>query len=317
MSFLISFLLIILSGLFSGLTLGFFSLNKTELERKARLNNKQAKKILSVRKNPNLLLCTLLIGNVAVNSALSIILGSLLNGLVAGIIATSLIVIFGEIFPQAVVSRFAMSIGSKSADLIKFFIILLYPLAAPLAWLLDKILGTETPTIWSRAELKEIIKFHEDSKISDLNTKEEQIILGALSFSKKKVKHIMTPKNQVLLLSEKTRITPRLLIKINQSGYSRIPVYRASANQITSILFVKDLLQKSGKRIDSIARKDKLIKTTPNTRIGTLLNTFAKKRIHIAPVIDSQKKFLGVITMEDIIEEVFRFEIQDESDPKT
>ncbi len=108
MDYFIVILLVVLSRIFSGLTLGFFSLNKDDLERKAELGDERAKKIYKLRKNGNLLLCTLLIGNVAVNSTLSIFLGSIVSGFTAGIMATALIVVFGEIVPQASFSRFAL-----------------------------------------------------------------------------------------------------------------------------------------------------------------------------------------------------------------
>jgi len=113
MTYLIVVFLVLFSALFSGLTLGFFSLNKDDLERKAELGDKQAKKVYKIRKNGNLLLCTLLIGNVAVNSTLSIFLGSLASGFMAGLIATALIVVFGEIIPQAAFSRYALTLGAQ------------------------------------------------------------------------------------------------------------------------------------------------------------------------------------------------------------
>ncbi len=100
MEYLIVLSLVILSGCFSGLTLGFFSLNLTGLKRKIKLGDVRAKKVYPIRKRGNLLLCTLLVGNVAVNSAAAIFLGEITSGLIAGIISTVLIVIFWEILPQ-------------------------------------------------------------------------------------------------------------------------------------------------------------------------------------------------------------------------
>ena len=136
MEYLIVTVLVLLSGAFSGLTLGFFSLNLTSLERKMNLGDRQAAKVYPIRKRGNLLLCTLLLGNVAVNSALSIFLGEIATGLVAGIIATSLIVVFGEIIPQAVFSRFALKLGANTVWLVRTFIFLMFPIAYPLSWML-------------------------------------------------------------------------------------------------------------------------------------------------------------------------------------
>ena len=95
MNYVIIILLLSLSAIFSGLTLGLFSLNVSELKRKIRLGDKKAEKVYKVRKNGNLLLCTLLIGNVAVNSTMAIFLGSIATGVVAGLISTGLILVFG------------------------------------------------------------------------------------------------------------------------------------------------------------------------------------------------------------------------------
>ncbi|MCK5211744.1 DUF21 domain-containing protein, partial [Candidatus Parcubacteria bacterium] len=180
MDIVIILILVGFSALFSGLTLGFFSLSKDDLERKTKLGDARAKKIYRVRKNGNLLLCTLLIGNVAINSALSIFLGSITSGFLAGITATGLIVIFGEIIPQATFSRYAFELGVRVVWIVRIFIFVLYPICWPLAWLLDKILGDEMPSVYSRKELIKIIEEHEQSGDSKLDEDEEKIIKGAL-----------------------------------------------------------------------------------------------------------------------------------------
>jgi metal transporter CNNM len=113
MTYIIITVLIFFSALFSGLTLGLMGLDKYELKRKVELGNADAQKVYPLRKQGNLLLTTLLVGNVAVNAALSIFLGSIASGLVAGVVATVLIVIFGEIIPQSVFSRFALKLGAR------------------------------------------------------------------------------------------------------------------------------------------------------------------------------------------------------------
>lgn len=134
MNFIILGVLLILSACFSGLNLGMMSLGPHDLKRKMQMGDKRAAKIYPIRKKGNLLLVTLLLGNVAVNAAIAIFMSSVASGLVAGIVSTLLITIFGEILPQAVFSRFALSIGSRIVWLVKIFIFILYPIAAPLAF---------------------------------------------------------------------------------------------------------------------------------------------------------------------------------------
>jgi len=153
MEYVITLLLIGFSALFSGLTLGLMGLDVHELKRKAKLGDKNAIKIYPIRKHGNLLLATLLLGNVGVNSALSVFLGSIATGVVAGIVATALIFLFGEIIPQAVISRHALKFGAQTTWLVWIFLALLFPLTYPIAWVLNKMLGSEMPTIYSKHEL--------------------------------------------------------------------------------------------------------------------------------------------------------------------
>lgn len=315
LNLLILILLVLLSGLFSGLTLGLLGLDKTELERKIKIGNKKAKKIYKIRKRGNLLLCTLLIGNVAVNSTIAIILGNITGGLIAGISSTALIVIFGEIVPQAVTSRYALTIGSKTVWVVQLFIFILYPICWPLSKILDKFLGEEMPTVWSRKELAEIIKHHEDSDASNLDSDEERILLGALSFSDKSAKEIMTPLSVIFMFEENEKLTPNILKKIRNSGFTRIPIYRRQKDNIVSILYAKKLIGlKKVKTIKSFIKKSKILEVYEDTTLDDLLNKLIKQKIHIAVIYDKDHVLLGIVTLEDIIEEVFKREIVDEDD---
>lgn len=139
--------LLVLSGLFSGLTLGLMSLDVNSLEiviSGGSDNDKiYAEKILPLRKKGNLLLCTLLLGNTLVNALIAILSASFTSGLVGALLSTAFIVVFGEITPQSVCSRYGLYIGSKTANIVRFFIILLYPVAFPISRVLDWALGQE------------------------------------------------------------------------------------------------------------------------------------------------------------------------------
>ncbi len=315
LTLLIVVLLVALSGLFSGLTLGLLGLDKTELERKIKIGNKKALKVYSVRKKGNLLLCTLLLGNVAVNSALAIFLGNIASGLMGGIVATGLIVIFGEIIPQATVSRYALDVGARTAWLVKVFIFVLYPICWPLSKLLDKVLGDEMPTVWSRKELAEIIKHHEDSTESELDSDEERIILGALSFSDKKIMDIITPRSVVFALEIDTPLNARMLNKIKRSGFTRIPIYEKDIDNVIGILYSKHLIG-MGKQdtVRRLSKERKLFRITLDKRLDTLLDQFIKKKIHIAVAFNEYNEFVGIVTLEDIVEEILKMEIVDEDD---
>lgn len=317
MEYIIVIGLVLLSGLFSGLTLGMFSLSVSALERKIKIGNKDAKKVYKVRKNGNLLLCTLLLGNVAVNSTVAIFLGSIASGVTAGFIATGLIVVFGEILPQSIFSRFALKLGALTWWVVRFFMIILFPVAGPLAFLLDKLLGKELPTIWNKKELKEIIKFHEDSPNSAIDQDEERILLGALTFSDKQARTVMTPRGVVYALEESKKVNQELLDDIRNKGFTRIPVYKNELDNIAGILYAKELIgisPETEKKVKDLYRKDQILKVQDTIYLDNLFNLFITRRIHIAFVYDQFGSFQGLVTLEDVVEEVLRTEIMDESD---
>lgn len=315
MDYVIVIFLVLLSGIFSGLTLGFFSLSKDDIFRKAELGDKRAKKIYSVRKNGNLLLTTLLIGNVAVNATLSIYLGSITSGFTAGLIATALIVIFGEIVPQASFSRYAMKIGGRLVWLTRIFIVIFLPVSWPIAWVLNKILGKEINNVYSKKELAKMIEEHEDSRASDIDADEERIIKGALSYSDKKVKDIMTPRISMFALQSNEVLTENVINRIYNAGHSRIPVYRESKDEINGILYVKDLIGEkcNGKRVGELAR-EKIIFVDSEKTLDNLLNDFKKTRQHLFVVLNEFGGVSGLVTVEDVLEEIIGSEILDEFD---
>ncbi|NQU77932.1 HlyC/CorC family transporter [Candidatus Falkowbacteria bacterium] len=315
MNYAIVIFLVLLSGLFSGLTLGLLSLDKNELKRKIALGDKKAKKVYSVRKRGNLLLCTLLLGNVGVNSTLAIFLGNIASGVVAGFAATGLIVIFGEIIPQATFARYALQVGAKTAWLVKFFMIILSPICWPIAWVLDKALGEEMQTVYSKKELMKIVQEHKSSKHSDVDADEEKIIEGALSYSDKTAEQIMTPRTVVFALDINTNLDKKTLTKIKNEGFTRIPVYKQSIDNAVGVLYVKDLINiKSGTKVKNIYEKEKAIEVQKEIKLDELLPLFIKSKTHLALVKDEYQGLEGVVTLEDLIEEILQQEIIDETD---
>lgn len=320
MEYLISLVLVLLSGLFSGLTLGLLSLDAQSLSRRAKHGDKDAAVIYPIRARGNLLLTTLLLGNVAVNTTLSIFLGSIASGLVAGVTATALIVVFGEIIPQAVISRYAIWFGARTIWFTKTVMVLCLPISWPMAKLLDYFLGSELPTTYSKMELMDIISEHEDSEHSAIDADEERILHGALQFSHMSVREVMTPASQVVSFDENQKLTDEFFTQVNESGFSRLPIYSGEVSNIIGILYVKDLIveDENISIIDTEEALDKKILTVKgNSFLDVVLSKMLKTRQHIAIVRNSSNKFIGVISLEDIIEEIIQQEIEDEDDEVT
>jgi len=318
-NYVIVVVLIALSGLFSGLTLGLMSLNPFTLKRKIKMGDAYAKRIYPLRKHGNLLLCTLLLGNVAVNSVLAVFLGSITAGVIAAIVSTGLIVIFGEIIPQAFYSRHAMKLGGQTAWLIYPFLYVLYPITKPLSMILDKALGGELPTIFSKKEFRLLVQeqkhLKKSQKKADISTDEFEIIEGGLEFSERIVKDVMTPRINVFFLEKETILNKKTLEEIHSQGHSRIPIFDKTRDKVIGILFAKDLIAidpDANTKITSVMRK-KINYINQNDRLDKVLDLFKKNRLHLLIAKDEFKGVAGIITLEDVLEEIVG-EIVDEYD---
>ncbi|CAG7815212.1 unnamed protein product [Allacma fusca] len=194
--------LLLLSGLFSGLNLGLMSLNKTDL--KIIINTgtveekKFASKIAPVRNHGNFLLCCLLFSNVLVNTTMTILIDNITTGFIAVVSSTMAIVCFGEIVPQAICSRHGLQAGAKTIYITKFFMLITFPLAYPMSKILDKILGEEIGSVYTRERLKELLKVTKDHH--GLENEEVGIISGALDMKTKTVRDVMTKLDCVFML---------------------------------------------------------------------------------------------------------------------
>lgn len=308
-NYIIVVFLLTLSALFSGLTLGLMSLGPYALQRKIKLGNLDAKKIYPLRKKGNQLLSTLLIGNIAVNSAIAVFLGSLTTGVVAGFISTALIVIFGEIVPQAVFARHALRFGARFAWLVYFFFYLFYPFTWPIAYALDKMLGKELPSVFTKREFflfLEQQKEFKDVKSSDIKEHEFSILQKGLTFSDKIVRDAMTPWNQTYYLTRSTRLSKVSRVDLHRQGCSRIPVYDTKEKKVIGILYVKDLV--SLPNLNDIP-VEKMMRPMVHyifdtDKLDKVLNLFKKNHIHLFIVVNATHKVVGIITLEDVLEEI-------------
>ncbi|KAK7059117.1 hypothetical protein VNI00_001742 [Paramarasmius palmivorus] len=224
--------LVLLSGLFAGLTLGYMSLDETQLNvlsiSGTPQQRKYAQKIIPIRKNGHLLLVTLLLANMIANESLPVILDSVLGGGVQSVvISTTLIVIFAEIIPQSLFTRHGLYLGAKMAGLTRCLIFFLGIISWPVAKLLEFALGPHHGIIYRRAELKELIAMHSSvgAHGGDLKTDTVTIIGATLDLQEKVVRQAMTPIKDVFMLSIDAKLDYELLKKICMTGHSRVPVY--------------------------------------------------------------------------------------------
>ncbi|XP_042589071.1 metal transporter CNNM4-like isoform X1 [Cyprinus carpio] len=322
--------LLVLSGMFSGLNLGLMALDPMELRIVQSCGTskekKYARKIEPIRSKGNYLLCSLLLGNVLVNTTLTILLDDLIgSGLGAVVASTVGIVIFGEIVPQALCSRHGLAVGANTIMLTKFFMLLTFPLSFPVSKLLDCILGQEIGTVYNREKLVEMLKVTEP--YNDLVKEELNIIQGALELRTKTVEDVMTPLSNCFLIHTDAVLDFNTMSEIMESGYTRIPVYDTERSNIVDILYVKDLAFVDPDDCTTLKTVTKFYNhpvhfVFHDTKLDAMLEEFKKGKSHLAIVQkvnnegegDPFYEVLGLVTLEDVIEEIIKSEILDESD---
>lgn len=309
-------LLVIASGICSGLNIALMSLKLDDLKRKAKLGDARASTMLPLRENSHLTLASILLTNVAVVSATSLVLSDQFNGLVAGILSTLLIVTFGEVIPQAIFVSRALSFCAFFAPLLRVMITLTYPVSKVLQLILDRILGKEAPALQSRHELGLLIGEHADNEESELDENEVEIIRGALKLSEKHVRDIMTPANRVYWLTPNDVIDAPKIDEIKLRGFSRIPVLNKERTAVYGVLLMKDLVDINFDERSYMVEELHLHGTRvvgSMTALDTLFHKFITARSHLMPV-EKDDRIVGIVTIEDMIEEIIGHEIEDESD---
>lgn len=234
-------ILVLLAAIFNGLNLGLMSLTVEELKLLMKTSDslrerKYAEKILPLRQNGNFLLCSILISTTLASSASTLLLDHLTDGILAGILSTIILCIISEVIPQSICSKYSLPIGSYSRNFTYLFLYLTSPISYPFSKIIDFVLGKELPTEFSREKIKELIKY---CKV--LKDKECKIIEGALNFKNKTVNDVMVKLDDVFMLEEDSKLDFNTMLCIHNSGYSRIPVYEKSRDQLIGWFHVKDL----------------------------------------------------------------------------
>lgn len=295
------------------------SLDLSELKRKAKLGNIQAQKVLPFRQTTHLTLAAILLTNVAAVSATSLFLESVLFGLIAGIVTTLLMVIFGEILPQAIFSRRALGYCARFSPLLRFMIITTYPISRPLQLLLDALFkGHNSQQLQTRHELGIMISEHLGHEESELDEDEVEIIRGALQLSEKRVSDIMLPIDSVYWLTPDMRLTLEKVAEIKHIGRSRIPVFNKKLTRCNGVLLMKDLVdldfEENGYRVSDLGLHPVQL-VGSKTALDTMLRKFIATSTHLIPVV-KEDKIAGIVTIEDLIEEIVGHEIQDETEKR-
>jgi CBS domain containing-hemolysin-like protein len=324
-SYLILVVLLMLSGVFSGSETALVSLSMARAEALYKEGRSGSHALYILKKDPSRMLITILIGNNVVNIAASAIatviatdyFGDSGPGIAVGVL-TIFILVFGEITPKSLATRFSERISLSIAPLIFGFMRLIYPLVWIFLqftnWVQSSTKAMDDPLI-TESEVITLIEHGEEEGVID--TGEREMIERIFSFNDLKAEDVMTPRRQVFRLEGK-RTLRDALPEILTEGYSRIPVYSDDPDEIVSVIILRDLIGIIAKgELDMEIGKlgQEPLFTSAITPIDELIRTLKNKSTHLAVVVDEHGAMVGVISLEDMLEELVG-EIYDESDEK-
>ncbi|MCX7768319.1 MAG: gliding motility-associated protein GldE [Flavobacteriales bacterium] len=325
---LFSVLLLMLSGFISGSEVAFFSIKPAHLEDPSKnLPDIAARRLRKLLDNPKLLLATLLTFNTFVNIALVVVSDPLFTGievqqgpasrlvLQVGLVSLA-ILLFGELIPKIFARRNPWPLAVAASFVFWPVVRFGGPLFQPLLWI-TRLLGPARslrPGGLSRSELSAAIEI---TGVAHMPTTESRILKGIIHFGDKEVSSIMTPRVHVIGPDYSMNF-PELLQFIKNNGFSRMPVFNSSPDAIMGILFIKDIIPhiNEGPNFDwhSLIREPFFV--PENMTALRLLREFQNRNLHMALVVDEHGGLSGLVTLEDIIEEVVG-EIEDEHDEKS
>ena len=322
-------LLLICSALISGAEVALFGLTQTDLNTIEEESTSRGKLIIKLLERPKKLLATILISNNAINIGIVLLFSSIGNTLFSEIdqvlfdfvsvrfvlevlVATFLILMFGEILPKIYANRNRIQFSGFMALPLKVFDFLLTPLSTPMrsaTIFLQEKLGRQKSNL-SVAHLSQALELTSEGD----TTKEEQKILeGIVSFGNTDTKQVMRPRIDIFALNEEMKF-PEVLEEIKKNGYSRIPVFAENMDAILGVLYVKDLLPYIDRKTFnwmSLIREPYFV--PENKKLDVLLLEFQEQKKHLAVVVDEYGGTSGIVTLEDIIEEIVG-DISDEFD---
>ncbi|PPD69043.1 hypothetical protein GOBAR_DD34080 [Gossypium barbadense] len=317
----VSCLLVLFAGIMSGLTLGLMSLGLVDLEILQRsgtiTEKKQAAVILPVLKKQHQLLVTLLLCNACAMEALPITLDKIFHPFVAVLLSVTFVLAFGEIIPQAICSRYGLSVGANFVWLVRILMIICYPIAysywkggfalskettsdvlsnaqcALAPWVLDAVLG-HSDALFRRAQLKALVSIHsqEAGKGGELTHDETTIISGALDLTEKTAEEAMTPIESTFSLDVNSKLDWESIGKILARGHSRIPVYAGNPKNIIGLLLVKSLLTvrpETETPVSAVSIR-RMPRVPAHMPLYDILNEFQKGSSHMAAVVKVKGK---------------------------
>ncbi|NCB62181.1 MAG: HlyC/CorC family transporter [Clostridia bacterium] len=313
--------LVAMSAYFSATETAFSSINRIRLKSKAEAGNPRAALVLELSENYDKLLSTILIGNNIVNITATTVATVLFTSLipvygptVSTVVLTLIILIFGEISPKSLAKDHAEAFAMFSAPILRFFILLLTPLNflfTKLKKLLNRLFKSSGEEGITEEELITMVSEAENE--GGLDQHESQLIRAAIEFNDLEVEEILTPRVDIVG-TEDTATMDEIAAIFAENGYSRLPIYHDSIDNIIGVIHEKDFhAARYHGQTDVSAIISSVLYTTASTKISDLMRILQRAKAHMVIVVDEYGGTEGLCTLEDIVEELVG-EIWDEHD---
>lgn len=323
-SVILLIVLLICSALISGAEVAIFSLTKSNINEGIENKSSQMQIISDLLDRPKKLLATILVANNFINIAIVLLFAyigetlfdnisnTLARFLLEVVSATFLILLFGEIIPKIYASRNSVQFSSFMARPLKVLDVIFSPISLPMRYVTMKIQNTfgKQKSNLSVDQLSQALELTNDD---DTTQEEQKLLQGIVSFGNTDTKQVMRPRMDLFALDVSTAFSS-IISEIIENGYSRIPIYKESIDTIIGVLYVKDLLPHLNKedfKWTKLMRDPFFV--PENKKLDDLMVEFQTKKVHLAVVVDEYGGTSGLVSLEDIIEEIVG-DISDEYD---
>ncbi|THV61538.1 gliding motility-associated protein GldE [Flagellimonas alvinocaridis] len=311
------------SAMISAAEVALFGLSQTDVNEMQEKDSSRGNMIVQLLDRPKKLLATILIANNAINIGIVLLFSSIGETIFSGIdgtlrfllevvVATFLILMFGEILPKIYANRNRVQFSYFMAVPLKILSVLFTPLSAPMrssTLFLEEKLGKQK----SNLSINHLSQALELASEGDTTKEEQKILEGIVTFGNTDTKQVMRPRIDIFALNEKMKF-PEVIEEIKKNGYSRVPVFSENMDNVLGVLYVKDLLPYIDRKSFSwmsLIREPYFV--PENKKLDDLLLEFQEKKNHLAVVVDEYGGTSGIVTLEDIIEEIVG-DISDEFD---
>lgn len=319
-----------LSAFFSSLESAYFSLSRSTLDRMRESSDPRAKRVARLMDDPRLLLAAILSGNTVVNTAAAVIAALLalelagtfnfnanLAVVIEVIVITGAILFFSELAPKMMALKHSEKWAVSTSSAVRAIKLLLLPIAAPLSWItasLSHIAGIEQQSVldMSESEIRALVQVGHEHGVLELE--ERRMIHSIFEFGDTTVRNVMVPRIDIVAVEAGVPLQ-EILETVAVKGHSRIPVYEDTIDNVIGLIYAKDLLpvtqNSEAFHLKSLLRKVHFV--PEEKKIDELLREFQTQKVHMALVVDEYGGIDGLVTLEDVLEEIVG-EIQDEYD---